>query len=143
MSVEPLIGAVDLSAFMGGAYVGLPGDVVHPSYNFGIGWVIVGGESGANARPCDVGWIEPIVEQCRDARVPVFVKQLGRRVFMGVDDWYAFTNGDTTGTGRFVLIEGDDRGHWYPDSRKGGDPSEWPQHLRVRQWPAGYAALTS
>jgi protein gp37 len=40
-----------------------------------INWVIVGGESGPGARPCRVEWIRSIVEQCKAADVPVFVKQ--------------------------------------------------------------------
>ncbi len=43
----------------------------------GIHWVIVGGESGNKARPCDISWIRSIVRQCQSANVPVFVKQLG------------------------------------------------------------------
>jgi protein gp37 len=43
----------------------------------GIGWVIVGGESGPSARFMDLDWAVDIVRQCRDAAVPVFVKQLG------------------------------------------------------------------
>jgi hypothetical protein len=42
-----------------------------------IDWVIVGGESGAGARPCALEWIEDVVRDCRAAKVPVFVKQLG------------------------------------------------------------------
>lgn len=40
-----------------------------------ISLVIVGGESGPNARPCNVAWIRAIVQQCKAAGVPVFVKQ--------------------------------------------------------------------
>ena len=40
-----------------------------------IDWVIVGGESGPGARPCDLAWIRGIVGQCKAAGVPVFVKQ--------------------------------------------------------------------
>lgn len=39
-------------------------------------WVVVGCESGRNRRPCRVEWVESIVEECRNAGVPVFVKQL-------------------------------------------------------------------
>ena len=39
-------------------------------------WVIVGAESGPNRRPCKIEWIRSIVEQCKAAGVPVFVKQL-------------------------------------------------------------------
>lgn len=39
-----------------------------------IAQVIVGCETGRNARPCKIEWIESIVDQCKQARVPVFVK---------------------------------------------------------------------
>ena len=43
-----------------------------------IDWVVVGGESGPGRRPCKIEWIESIVDQCKDANVPVFVKQIHR-----------------------------------------------------------------
>ena len=43
----------------------------------GIGWVIVGGESGAGARPMRKEWVLSIRDQCRAARVPFFFKQWG------------------------------------------------------------------
>jgi protein gp37 len=43
----------------------------------GIGWVIVGGESGLGARPLDRAWVVNIREQCRAAGVPFFFKQWG------------------------------------------------------------------
>jgi protein gp37 len=45
----------------------------------GIGWVIVGGESGHHARSCSLAWIRAVVRQCDEQGVPVFVKQLGAR----------------------------------------------------------------
>lgn len=41
----------------------------------GIGWVIVGGESGPGRRPLDVSWVESLVDQCEEQGVGVFVKQ--------------------------------------------------------------------
>jgi len=41
-----------------------------------IDWVIVGAESGPSARPCDQEWVVSVVDQCEEAGVPVFVKQL-------------------------------------------------------------------
>jgi protein gp37 len=38
--------------------------------------VIVGCESGPNRRPCKLEWIRSIVEQCKDAGVCCFVKQV-------------------------------------------------------------------
>lgn len=65
LSCEPLLGPVDLTRIrripVGGS----------------IAWVIVGGESGAGARPMELDWARTLVEQCKAAYVPVFVKQLG------------------------------------------------------------------
>ena len=41
-----------------------------------IDWLIIGCESGPKRRPCKLEWVRNIVEQCRAAQVPVFVKQL-------------------------------------------------------------------
>lgn len=43
----------------------------------GINWVIVGGESGAGARPMQRAWVGSIFRQCREAGVPFFFKQWG------------------------------------------------------------------
>jgi len=40
-------------------------------------WVIVGGESGPKARPCNIQWIKEVVSICKVENIPVFVKQLG------------------------------------------------------------------
>jgi len=45
----------------------------------GIAWVIVGGESGARARPMQAGWVRSIRAQCRRGRLPFFFKQWGGR----------------------------------------------------------------
>jgi protein gp37 len=43
----------------------------------GVGWVIVGGESGAGARPMQREWVISIRDQCQRAGVPFFFKQWG------------------------------------------------------------------
>jgi len=43
----------------------------------GMGWVIVGGESGPGARPMDAEWATDIRDQCLDVEVPFFFKQWG------------------------------------------------------------------
>lgn len=43
----------------------------------GIGWVIVGGESGPGARPMHPGWVRNIQKQCQEQNVPFFFKQWG------------------------------------------------------------------
>jgi protein gp37 len=44
-----------------------------------IHWVIVGGESGSDFRPLDLNAARSIREQCREARVAFFFKQVGGR----------------------------------------------------------------
>jgi protein gp37 len=43
----------------------------------GIHWVIVGGESGAGARPMEKEWVVSLRDQCERAKVPFFFKQWG------------------------------------------------------------------
>lgn len=118
LSCEPLLGPIDLSCIPWN-----PGrDVVDdPSEGFDalrymsgphIDWVIVGGESGPRARPFVLGWGKEIVRQCQTARVPVFVKQVGARP---------------------VNREGERCPHIRDP--KGKVMEEWPQELRVRQFP--------
>lgn len=136
LSCEPLLGAIDLSGFMGGAYVVLPGDRVEPSYNFGIDWVIAGGESGHGARACDVGWIRSIVAQCRGAGVPCFVKQLGAKPYE--DSMLATWPG--TWAPHVECHLGDPAPAYESYTLRhphGGDWDEWPEDLRVRELPAG------
>ena len=43
----------------------------------GIGWVIVGGESGPGARPIKKEWVETIKDICQESDIPFFFKQWG------------------------------------------------------------------
>ena len=86
----------------------------------GIHWVIIGGESGHGARPFDIAWARSVIEQCRAAGVACFVKQLGARLWAPNTELIP---------GVIVSAEVKLRNH------KGGDPSEWPEDLRVRQFP--------
>lgn len=42
-----------------------------------VDWVIVGGESGPHARPLSLDWIRSVRDQCVQAGVPFFLKQIG------------------------------------------------------------------
>ena len=90
VSAEPLLGEIDfrdVTLLPVGAVgddsprVGLnalAGHVIGPDdvrSDLRLDWIVVGGESGPVARPCEVSWIRSIIRQCRDAEVPVFVKQ--------------------------------------------------------------------
>ena len=124
VSAEPLLGRIDLDAIqIPGAREGLRCSALRRAHDdrFGssdilLDWVIVGGESGTGARPCNAEDIRSIVRQCTEAGVPVFVKQLGR-----------FAYSDKGGRSFAEDLRGQDR--------KGGDPAEWPEDLRVRQFP--------
>jgi len=39
-------------------------------------WAVIGTESGNNRRECKIEWIRDVVNQCKHAHVPVFVKQI-------------------------------------------------------------------
>lgn len=119
VSCEPLLGPLKLH----GERVHMEGGVhVHDGWDYReLDWVIVGGESGQGARPCTVEWIEAIVDECRAAEVPVFVKQLGSN-----PQWPPVAT-DTAGRQYYLqqpLLD-----------RKGGNPAEWPQKLQVREYP--------
>jgi protein gp37 len=96
-----------------------------------IDWVIVGGESGTDARICAMDWIADIQRQCAAANVPVFVKQLGKlavfenaNMFDFPDDDKLAAYGQAFASGRLMTL-----------SPKGGDINEWPEQLRVREFP--------
>jgi protein gp37 len=62
LSCEPLIGPVDLSPWIDQ-----------------LQWVICGGESGIEARPLNLDWARQLRQQCQDAQVPYYFKQVGGR----------------------------------------------------------------
>ncbi len=117
-----------------------------PRY-IGLDWVIVGGESGPGARPCRVEWIERIVRDCAAASVPCFVKQLGAWREPRGGERFNTLDGEAGSPTAFLV---DPCGDIHctleaagPGSvamlRAGGknaDPNEWPEQLRVQQWPA-------
>jgi protein gp37 len=42
-----------------------------------IDWVIVGGESGPDFRPLDLGWVRDLRDRCVSMQIPLFFKQIG------------------------------------------------------------------
>jgi protein gp37 len=86
LSCEPLLAPVDLTNIGGAEESAQYGSPVHgtdvlTSYNRSlrpqIDLVIVGGESGPNARPMHLDWARSLRDQCITAGVPFFFKQLG------------------------------------------------------------------
>lgn len=86
------------------------GNIRRCKRDYGIDWLILGGESGADARPLNVEWVHDIVRVVGGSTTAVFVKQLGSNVIdIG---------------GRVELSD-----------RKGGDIDEWPFQGR-RDYPS-------
>lgn len=113
--------------------------------------IIVGGESGPGARPFNVAWVRSVVRQCRPVGCAAFCKQLGARPF---DGYLSPVELVGSGKGRprpvgqplteamatealsaLPVAKAVPRFLQLRD-RKGGDMAEWPEDLRVREFPA-------
>lgn len=107
----------------------------------GLDWIIVGGESGTGRRirEFDVWWARSLIYQAGPLGATVFVKQLGSKP----REHYANASKPWPVDLSFVkdsklpLGEGLEPDWWKPDlkDRKGGDILEWPEDLRVREFP--------
>lgn len=128
LSCEPLLGPLDLRpylttligvlccprcGFRTNRFSRCPNDNAELTRDISIDWVIIGGESGKDARMFRLEWAESLIEQCRAASVPVFVKQIGARAYSGDLIPLAYSIG----------------GH-------GDDMERWPNDLRIREFPA-------
>lgn len=82
-----------------------------------IDWVIVGGGSDALAEPFQLEWASQILAQCRRAKVACFVKQLGRNPYS---------------KSKPLKLH----------NKHGGDWSEWPPELQIREMPNAFESLT-
>jgi protein gp37 len=131
LSMEPLLERVEISGWLRPSFRccqsdGRPetlravADIARAAYKQEggalIDWVVVGGESGPRARETDISALRSVVQQCQAATIPVFVKQMGRRAFSPPGE----------GSLKTFLPCFDARG---------GNPEDWPEDLRVRQFP--------
>lgn len=107
LSCEPLMEGVDIGEWLDPSAGPLMSD------ESPIDWVICGGESGGRARPFDLAWARSLRDQCAAAGVPYFFKQAGARPVLD------------PATDALVAIS----------ARSGADPAEWPEDLRVQQFP--------
>lgn len=90
---------------------------LYERYVLNVDWIIIGGESGNETgnyryRKCSLKWIEGIIKTYRwmQPDTAIFVKQLG------------------THLAKELKLK----------DRHGGDMSEWPEHLRIREMPKVY-----
>lgn len=99
-------------------------------------WAIVGGESGSEPRPFNIAWAANIVSLCAAHGVPCFVKQMGDHCVTDDEDAFDWPQGTTIEgpcpAGRVLLRD-----------RKGGDMTEWPAPVRVRQFPGDFYRLAA
>lgn len=125
VSAEPLLGPINFCAAKDGA---TRPDVFHEKYTAlgDLDWVIVGGESGPTSRQCEVENIRRIVRQCKRADVACFVKQLG--------SCYVDAENAVGGHQAKPPPEYGNLSRRLVD-RKGGDMTEWPEDLCVREFP--------
>lgn len=79
LSIEPMLGPINLDRFM----VGDGHDAPH--FREPIHWIICGGESGPNARSMHPDWARGLRDQCAAAGVPFLFKQWGE--WAPADNW--------------------------------------------------------
>lgn len=127
LSLEPLLGPVDLR------FEDVSDGMIVRRFP-SIDWLVIGGESGSGARRCSVEWIRGLMSQGRASGVPVFVKQLGARprtrTATDLPEWSSGRSFVKAHEGAYLHTI------HHP---KGGDPMEWPEDLRVREYPGGSA----
>lgn len=136
LSMEPLLGSVDLTAHLWGRAQPCPGcprdadcDCGHlPRHMLGeepdLALVIVGGESGPGARPMHPDWARSIRDQCQAAGVAFFFKQWGEwtpgeNVLSEITGWRAnATYGPWVGGDEWLFGEtdmGDPEEDWHDE----------------------------
>ena len=112
----------DVTCLLGEPMTGEPGAVQCSKCNSlnvtelpTVSWVILGGESGPEPRVFDLTWARDLMRQCKAAEVPVFMKQLGAVCH------------DSPGVPWVCTM----------DPTHGGEMEEWPEDIRVREFPVG------
>ncbi len=118
VSIELMLGAMDIRQYL--KAWGDPFKEDRVTTNAPLNWVILGGESGPGARPCKLEWVRSVVNQCRTASVPVFVKQL------------RMTGCRKCGFDPCTHLHGH-----RPKEFLIKDINQFPEDLRIRQYPKG------
>ncbi|MEG4574283.1 phage Gp37/Gp68 family protein [Microcoleus sp. N3A4] len=122
LSCEPLLESIDLRKYLG-ICSGCQSCEFQGGHRIGLSrlnLVIVGGESGTGARPCNIDSIRSLVQQCQQSETAVFVKQLGSNPIMTA----CYIDGVAATHQKLKLAD-----------RKGGDINEFPEDLQVREFP--------
>lgn len=136
LSIEPILGPIAIpEVFLKRLDYGA-GPKDWPDNAGVVSWIIVGAESGPKARPAQLEWMRSIVTQCKAAGTPVHVKQLGKYV----RDSGCSSPGEhwPVDMKRIPIVrytENDPPFELALRHAKGGDMAEWPEDMRVREFP--------
>lgn len=100
-----------------------------------LSWVICGGESGPRGRAFELAWARALRDQCKEAGTAFFMKQMGSLPMGRAPEdgacWACRFKGDS--------IEHDhSRCRLTFQHSKGADPMEWPEDLRLQEFPGGH-----
>jgi protein gp37 len=133
VSIEPMIGPVTFlwAKWQSGFKETLEGLLVrdHLDGLRSLDWIVVGGESGPNARPMEAEWVRKIKYECEEAGTPLFVKQLGAA--------YSDPADGIAGASLKIPEEAIDLLKRRLKHRSGADMEAWPEDLKIRKWPEG------
>ena len=108
ISAEPLLGPIDLDAFLAGDLA----EIFDPATRLSLkmlpprrlNWAIAGGESGPNARPMHPDWARSLRDQCQMAGVAYFFKQWGE--WEPRTEWSGHLGSGRFETMRSVMLDG-------------------------------------
>ena len=78
ISVEPMLGKIDMEKYLTyGLQCNIPSSVKNSERReVGLHLIICGGESGPGSRPMQLEWAQDLRDQCKQAGVPFFLKQM-------------------------------------------------------------------
>ena len=131
VSIEPMIGPISFRWRYGSGFNIDPKTGIQSRNHLDglrrLDWIVVGGESGPQARTVLREWIDSVVAECREADVQIFVKQLGAA--------YSDPVNGIAGASLKIPEEAISLLKRRLKHHSGADMAEWPESLRVREWP--------
>jgi protein gp37 len=129
VSMEPMLEPIDI--------LDLGEDYDDKALDF-LDWIIIGGESGPNARVFDLEWARRVMAQAQGASIKVFMKQMGHWPY----DSGMLSRAQREVLEHFTPLQLRNRGTKIKPflnlaDVKGEDMDEWPKELRIREYPEG------
>ncbi|MFI6215665.1 DUF5131 family protein [Nocardia brasiliensis] len=149
ISAEPLLGPVDLAAWLPGACtcttIPLPQPMHYdgcPALKWrGLDWVVAGGETGPGARPMHPDWARSLRDQCTAAGASFFFKQWGdwtgehregdQWAWTPPDTWVSYETGTTTTEADATAAGGSWQAVWRVGKKRAGrelDGRTWDEY---------------